>query len=80
MVHDLDFLNYTLPTVNYSYEAAHKNHDGKNIVDTYIKRFEMDYKDKLEGTTKNNIGGIIIYEKGCTLWAVYDYENLEGWV
>lgn len=80
MVHDLDFMDYTIPTVDYSYEVAHKNDDSKNIVEKYMERFETDYKEELEGTTKNNIGGITVYEKGGMLWAVYDYENLQGWV
>lgn len=80
MAHDLTFMDYTTPTVDYSYEITHKNPVNENTTENYIKRFETDYKEKLEGTTKSNIGGIIEYEKRGKLLAVYDYENLQGWI
>ena len=64
MVYNLDFINETAPTIIGT--------------DDDRQAFESDYE--LTGFHKDDMGGLIVYTDAGTVRAVYDYENMCGWV
>jgi hypothetical protein len=70
---DIEFINTTKPTVDYSAQAESEYEQGMGSrIEEYTLKFEQQY-DLSEG---DDIGGLIVYEGR----AVYDYENFVGWV
>ena len=73
MAHDIDWINSTSPTVNYSHTAIAEYEAGEgNGIDKYTLVFEAEFSL----TGGKDVGGIIIYSNDV----VYDYENFCGWV
>jgi hypothetical protein len=70
MSHNIEWINTTNPTVDYSEAAVVDNDD--DVIDKYTDKFEAEFK--LKGG--DDVGGIIIYSNDV----VYDYENFVGWV
>jgi hypothetical protein len=74
---DIEFINETAATVDYSTEAvaeyeAHSN----SVIEKYTEIFETEHIV----TDGEDIGGLIVYSQAGQLQAVYDYENFCGWV
>ena len=70
---DIEWINTTAATVDYSTEAIAEYEAGHDDgIEKYILRFETEHN--LSGG--ENIGGIIVYSDTC----VYDYENFRGWI
>lgn len=70
---NIDYINTTVPTVDYSNDAVREYDMGMGSrIDDYIAKFEQEHtvSDGLD------IGGLIVYSQSC----VYDYENFVGWV
>jgi Mg2+/Co2+ transporter CorC len=73
MQHDIEWINTTEPTVDYSAQAVAEYDLGQGSrIDEYTLRFEQEFNVS-EG---DDIGGLIVYSDSC----VYDYENFCGWV
>ena len=74
---DIEFINETQQTVNYSDRAVTEYKQGLgDRIEYYTERFESEY-GVADG---EDIGGLIVYSKAGKLQAVYDYENFCGWV
>ncbi len=70
---NIEFINTTKPTVDYSVKAVAEYEQGMGSrIDEYTELFEQQYNL----TGGDDIGGLIVYEGR----AVYDYENFVGWV
>ena len=70
---NIDWINDTARTVDYSAEAVAEYEQGLGDgIDKYTARFEAEFA--VSGG--NDIGGLIVYSDAC----VYDYENFCGWV
>lgn len=70
---DIEYINSTTPTIDYSTEAIREYEQGLGSgIEKYTERFEQEFG--LE--QGEDIGGLIVYENGT----VYDYENFVGWV
>jgi hypothetical protein len=63
---NIDWINTTHPSVEYSYEGV------DDAVDTLTAKFEREFHVK-DG---EDIGGLIVYSDNV----IYDYENFCGWV
>ena len=73
MHYDIDYINTTVPTVDYSNDAVREYNMGMGSrIDDYIAKFEQEHTV----SDGDDIGGIIVYSESC----VYDYENFVGWV
>jgi Mg2+/Co2+ transporter CorC len=71
--HDIEWINDTASTVDYSAQAVAEYEAGMGSrIDEYTQKFEQEFNVS-EG---DDIGGIIVYSDDC----VYDYENFVGWV
>jgi hypothetical protein len=69
---DIEFINVTKPSVDYSAEAIRDFENGeKDVIYSYTSVFEKQF----DTGVGEDIGGIIVYEGH-----VYDYENFVGWV
>ena len=70
---DIEYINSTKPTIDYSAEAVAEYEQGLGDgIEKYTQRFEREFGlDNGE-----DIGGLIVYQNGT----VYDYENFVGWV
>ena len=73
---DIEFINSTKPTVNYSAQALACATD--DCINAYTQRFQQEHN--LTEAMGNDIGGLIVYANNNKLAAVYDYENFWGWV
>jgi hypothetical protein len=72
--YDIDYINTTEPTVDYSLQAVSDYKAGlPDSTDHYTLRFEQEHNV----TDGLDIGGLMVYNDGS---AVYDYENFCGWV
>jgi hypothetical protein len=70
---NIDWINDTARTVDYSAEAVAEYEQGMGDgIDKYTARFEAE----VAVSGGNDIGGLIVYSDNC----VYDYENFCGWV
>ena len=79
MDYDIEFINDTDPTVDYSDSAIAEFERGMgDRIEYYTEHFESDCA--LEECDAEDIGGLIVYSAGGALRAVYDYENFCGWV
>lgn len=74
---DIEFINKTATTVDYSTEAVAEYEAGnEDSIEKYTEIFETEY-----GVAGGeDIGGLIVYGQAGRLQAVYDYENFCGWV
>ena len=73
MTHNIDWINTTEPTVDYSASAEAEYEQGLGDgIELYTTKFEQEFNVS-EG---EDIGGLIVYSED----AVYDYENFVGWV
>lgn len=71
--HDIEWINDTVATVDYSERAIREYEEGMGSrIEAYTQKFERDF-DVSDG---DDIGGIIVYTDSC----VYDYENFCGWI
>jgi hypothetical protein len=70
---DIEWINTTARTVDYSVEAVAEYEAGLGDgIQKYTLRFEAEY-----GVSRGeDIGGLIVYSETC----VYDYENFCGWI
>ena len=74
---DIEFINETATTVDYSVEAvAEYEADNEDSIEKYTEIFEAEHS-VVDG---EDIGGLIVYSQNGKLQAVYDYENFCGWV
>lgn len=74
---DIEFINETKQTVNYSDRAITEYEAGEGDgIEKYTEIFEQEYSV----ANGEDIGGLIVYSKDNKLQAVYDYENFCGWV
>jgi hypothetical protein len=64
----IEFINTTPATVQYAEELE---------LEEGISQFEGDWVSAVEG---EDIGGLMVYAEGDTVFAVYDYENMRGWI
>ena len=72
-MHDIDWINDTAYTVDYSAEALAEYEQGLGSrIEEYTLRFERE----MGVSEGEDIGGLIVYSDSC----VYDYENFCGWV
>jgi hypothetical protein len=72
MSYDIDWINDTPYTVDYSQQAVSEYEQGQgDRIEHYTERFEREMGVG-EG---EDIGGLIVYSNDC----VYDYENFCGW-
>jgi Mg2+/Co2+ transporter CorC len=70
---DIEWINDTASTVDYSEQAVAEYEQGQgDRIEEYTQRFEREFAVS-EG---EDIGGLIVYSDSC----VYDYENFCGWV
>jgi hypothetical protein len=77
MAFDIEFINTTEKTVDYTKQAETDFDAGDYFTcEKYTEIFEAEYG--VEGG--EDIGGLIVYGKAGQLQAVYDYENFCGWV
>lgn len=77
MTFDIEFINETQQTVNYSDRAvAEYETNGTPVIEKYTEIFESEYAVE----NGEDIGGLIVYSQDNKLQAVYDYENFCGWV
>jgi hypothetical protein len=73
MQHNIEWINTTEPTVDYSEQAVSEYDLGMgDRINEYTDRFERD----MGVSGGEDIGGLIVYSESC----VYDYENFCGWV
>lgn len=73
MTHNIDWVNTTEPTVDYSASAEADYDAGNSLVEElYQTKFEQQF-NLSEG---EDIGGLVVYSDAV----VYDYENFVGWV
>lgn len=73
MTHNIDWVNTTEPTVDYSASAEADYDAGNSLVEElYQAKFEHQF-NLSEGA---DIGGLVYYSDEI----VYDYENFVGWV
>jgi hypothetical protein len=72
-MYDIEWINDTAYTVDYSEQAVAEYEQGMgNRINEYTERFEQEF-----GVSGGeDIGGLIVYSNDC----VYDYENFCGWV
>jgi hypothetical protein len=69
---DIEFINNTEPSIDYSIDAIRAFHAGaKDVIYDYTTRFEQEFDTGMG----EDIGGIIVYENH-----VYDYEKFQGWL
>jgi hypothetical protein len=74
-MHDIDWINDTVATVDYSEQAIREYKQGLGSrVEEYTQRFEREHG--LTEDDGDDIGGLVVYSDDC----VYDYENFCGWV
>jgi hypothetical protein len=72
-MHNIEWINATASTVDYSAQAVDEYKRGMGSrVDEYTLKFENDFNV----SNGEDIGGLIVYSDSC----VYDYENFVGWV
>jgi hypothetical protein len=72
-MHDIDWINDTAYTVDYSEQAIKEYEQGLGSrINEYTERFER----KFNVSGGEDIGGLIVYSDNV----VYDYENFCGWV
>ncbi len=77
MTFDIEFINTTEKTVDYTKQAETDFDAGDYFTcEKYTELFEQEYA-VADG---EDIGGLIVYSKDTKLQAVYDYENFCGWV
>jgi hypothetical protein len=76
---DIEFINDTEATVDYSEQAEAEFDAGEsNGIEKYTEIFESEcINDEVDA---EDIGGLIVYSKKGKLHSVYDYENFCGWV
>lgn len=67
-MHNIDWINGTKPTANYSGNAD----VSEDTLEAYTRQFEREHNV----SKGDDIGGLIVYSDNC----VYDYENFYGWV
>ena len=73
MDYDIEWINETACTVDYSDEAVSEYRRGLGDgIQKYTQRFE----EQFGVSNGDDIGGLIVY----TDRIVYDYENFVGWV
>jgi hypothetical protein len=71
-MHDIEWINDTASTVDYSAEAVAEYEQGaRDSIERYTLRFERE----MAVSEGEDIGGLIVYSADC----VYDYENFCGW-
>lgn len=81
MAYDIEFINTTAYTVDYSETALAEYEAGNdNVGDEYTLRFEREFADNMRGCDSDDIGGLVVYTRAGEVCAVYDYENFAGWV
>lgn len=74
---DIEFINETATTVDYSIQAVAEYEAGnEDSIEKYTEIFEAEH-GVVDG---EDIGGLIVYSQNGKLQAVYDYENFCGWV
>jgi hypothetical protein len=79
MDYDIEFINTTDSTVDYSERAIAEFERGMgDRIEVYTEQFESDCG--LELCDADDIGGLIVYSAEGALRAVYDYENFCGWL
>lgn len=79
MQHDIDFINNTPATVDYTVQADKMWDEGiDDFADVLTEQFVNEYA--LQRVDATNIGGLIVYTQLDTVVAVYDYEMHVGWV
>jgi hypothetical protein len=79
MDYDIEFINTTDATVDYSAEAYAEYDEGfMDGIEKYTDKFEAECTTN--DVDSEDIGGLIVYSKQGKLHSVYDYERFMGWV
>ena len=73
MTHNIEWINNTAVTVDYSLQAVHEYDQG--LGDGILKYTAL-FEREFNASKGQDIGGLIVYSESI----VYDYENFVGWV
>jgi hypothetical protein len=72
MDYAIDFINDTAPVCDFS--EAEMTEFAATVL------FEKAFADDMRGCDSEDIGGLIVYACAGEVRAVFDYENMCGWV